>query len=58
MKTTTLAEHAEEWFKEQGFKVPPKGTPEYKEMYRRWHQFAFENLQKEEEDAERWDGMS
>ena len=43
----TLADHAEAWWKEQGKIVPPIDTPEYEEMYQRWHTFAFQDFYKE-----------
>jgi hypothetical protein len=40
----TLAEHAEEWWFEQGKIVPEEGTPEWTAMYEKWHKFAFSKL--------------
>lgn len=38
----TLAEHAEEWWKEKGRIVPKRGTKAWKSMYQEWIGFAFE----------------
>jgi len=40
----TLAEHAEEWWKEQGKKVPRRKTKEWKKLYEKWHAFAFQDF--------------
>ncbi len=38
---TTMAEHAEAWWSEQGKEIPPTNTPEWKSMYEEWIEFAF-----------------
>ena len=38
----TLAQHAEEWWVEQGNEVPALNTPEWLRMYEAWHDYAFE----------------
>jgi hypothetical protein len=40
----TLSDHAEAWTIEQGGTVPPKDTPEYLEMYEKWVNWAFQDL--------------
>ncbi len=37
----TLADHAEAWWRGTGRAVPGRETPEWHEMYKRWHGFAF-----------------
>jgi hypothetical protein len=41
----TLADHAEEWTREQGREVPPRDTPEWRAMYEQWHAYAFQDFQ-------------
>lgn len=41
MAEKTLANFAEEWYKEQGKIVPDKNSKEYDEMYQSWVEFAF-----------------
>lgn len=43
-KELTFADHAEAWTSEQGLEVPERGTPEWEEMYEKWHEFAFSDL--------------
>jgi len=40
----TLAQHAEEWWQEQGQNVPLKDTVAYEEMYQKWVEFAFRSF--------------
>lgn len=40
----TLAEHAEEWWKEKGNTVPDKDSQEYSDMYEKWCNFAFSDF--------------
>ncbi len=37
----TLADHAEEWTRENGEEVPERSTNEWFKMYQRWIEFAF-----------------
>ena len=39
----TLADHAELWWKEQGNIVPPKNTKEWKDMYKKWIEYAYKS---------------
>jgi hypothetical protein len=38
---TTLADHAEAWWREQGKRVPRRNTNTWERMYVRWIEFAF-----------------
>lgn len=40
----TLADHAEQWWREQGKRVPKRNTRAWNEMFLSWHQFAFEGF--------------
>jgi len=42
---TTLADHAEMWTEENGETVPARDTAEWNVMYKRWIDFAFENIE-------------
>jgi hypothetical protein len=42
----TLADHAEAWAEMTGADIPQRGTEAWREMYLRWHQFAFAELVK------------
>ena len=41
-KELTLAEHAEAWWREQGNTVPERNTNEWREMYEKWVDYAFQ----------------
>lgn len=43
----TLADHAEAWSREQGFRVPRRNTKLWQKMYAKWVDFAFETVKKE-----------
>jgi len=45
-KDKSLADHAEEWWIEQGNKIPLRNTPEWDEMYIKWHTYAFKGWPK------------
>ncbi len=40
----TLGDHAEAWWREQGKVVSQRETPEWKEMYEKWVNFAFSDM--------------
>lgn len=40
----TLGDHAEEWYSEQGCKIPARGTIEWRKMYEKWAEFAFKDF--------------
>ena len=42
----TFGEQAVEWGKEQGIKVPERGTPEWKIFYEKFIDWAFVNFPK------------
>ena len=44
MPEMTLADHAEAWWREQGKKVPPPDTDEWRAMYEAWVAWAFGDL--------------
>ena len=44
MKTSTLGEHAEKWYVEQGKIIPDKDSVEWNHMYQKWVMFAFQDF--------------
>jgi hypothetical protein len=40
----TMADHAEAWWGEQGNILPDRGTKEWRDMYKKWHTYAFEDF--------------
>ncbi len=44
MPDTTLAEHAEAWWREQGKEVSRRNTKEWQRMYETWVAWAFSDL--------------
>lgn len=44
MKEKTLADHADEWLKEQGYDVPPRNTKAWRKLYEKWIDFAFKDF--------------
>ena len=40
----TLADEAEAWARENAREIPPRGTPEWRELYQAWVDFAFARL--------------
>ena len=44
-ETMTFAEHAEAWWSESGHTVPRADTPEWREMYETWVEWAFQDME-------------
>jgi len=42
MDKTTLADHAEEWMKDEGFSIPERNTKEWNDLYAKWINYAFD----------------
>ena len=44
----TMADHAESWMKENGYVIPERHTEEWKRLYAKWIDYAFDyNKQRE-----------
>lgn len=41
---TTLADHADAWWREKGNEVPDRGTAEWQKIYEAWAAWAFADL--------------
>jgi hypothetical protein len=52
VKELTLAEHAEAWWREQGKRVPRRGTARWQKMYETWAEWAFADMRGEGEQRE------
>lgn len=44
LREMTLAQHAEQWWKEKGEKVPRRDTKAYLKMYEEWVEYAFRDF--------------
>ena len=53
--STTLADHAEAWHKEQGKPVPCRDTKAWQEMYEEWVNWAFADFGKKGKDSNEGD---
>jgi hypothetical protein len=40
----TLADHAESWMKENGYKIPSRESTEWKNLYEKWIDYAFSDF--------------
>ena len=55
-KELTLAEHAEAWWREQGKRVPRRGTASWQKMYETWAKWAFADMRSDQEQGKPREG--